>query len=392
VAELRGTGDAPEDGDAPARRFAEDAGNHAGEVRPRYEPSPRAEYADVIREKTGQANAGQADASQVDKDQIDTAQVDTVQGDADQADAAPEHVSPKDPGPEDAGPEEAGQSDTARENTGQADADQGDGYRPDSDQVGVDQAEPEPSAEGSNTDALERFDPRRAGLPEVSRAEAAAYIEEHQAERPWLATARDCSPEAQRVFVTLDQGHGHAHIRHDGYVTEEMNERRVRNLEDPAQLDPEKREAGIDGLKSGNQPHRCGDIATRITDPEAFATAFARGLEHPDVRAALDSPVPVPRPVELPISEVLGEGGYKFCSGWQLEPVNGSMLEAVANREAWMAGDRDVAEPRARPVRTFDGGTVTYVFRPGVAGGHEIITMYVNPPDEQSTYRQGGET
>jgi hypothetical protein len=390
VAELRGTGDAPEDGDAPARRFAEDAGNHAGEVRPRYEPSPRAEYADVIREKTGQANAGQADASQVDKDQIDTAQVDTVQGDADQADASPEHVSPKDPGPEDAGledpgPEDAGQSDTARENTGQADADQGDGYRPDSGQVGVDQAEPEPSAEGSNTDALERFDPRRAGLPEVSRAEAAAYIEEHQAERPWLATARDCSPEAQRVFVALDQGHGHAHIRHDGWVTEEMNQRRVRDLEDPAQLDPAKREAGIDGLAVGDLPHRCGEIVSRVTDPEIFAAAFARGIEHPDVRAALDSTGPRPDPVTLPISSVLGDDGHKFCAGWRLEPVNGSMDEARANRRAWAVGDHTGPEPQVRPVETFEGGTVTFAFRRSTVGGYEVSTMYVNPPDEQST-------
>jgi len=82
---------------------------------------------------------------------------------------------------------------------------------------------------------------------------------------------------------------------------------------------------------------------------------------------------------------VLGATGHKFCSGWQLEPVNGSMLEAVANREAWIAGNRDAAEPRTRPVGTFEGGTVTYVFRPLVAGGHEIITMYVNLPDGQST-------
>lgn len=47
----------------------------------------------------------------------------------------------------------------------------------------------------------------------------------------------------QRIFAALDQGHGHAHIRHEGWVTEEMNERRVRSLEDPAQLDPTKRVA-----------------------------------------------------------------------------------------------------------------------------------------------------
>src|SRR5260370_38441636 len=38
--------------------------------------------------------------------------------------------------------------------------------------------------------------------------------------------ARDRSPEVQRLFAALDQGGGHAHIRHEGWVTEEMNELR----------------------------------------------------------------------------------------------------------------------------------------------------------------------
>src|SRR6185437_9236721 len=154
-------------------------------------------------------NASQADVSPVDTDQADT-----TQETKDQA------YAPSDGAP----PEDAGQAET----------DQG--------------------TEGSIADALERFDPRRAGLPEVSREDAAAYIEEHMADRPWLALVRDCSPDAQRVFVALDQGHGHAHIRHDGWVTEEMSERRVRYLEDPAQLDPDKREAGIDGLTASDLP------------------------------------------------------------------------------------------------------------------------------------------
>jgi hypothetical protein len=233
--------------------------------------------------------------------------------------------------------------------------------------------------------ALLSFEPRRAGLPEVSITGATAYLDKHYTERPWLSVARDCPPEVQRVFAALDQGGGHAHIRHEGWVTEEMNECRVRNLEDPAQLDPAKRLAGVDGVKVGNQPHRCGSIVTRITDPEAFATAFARGIEHPDVRAALDSPGPVPRPVSLPISDVLGDDGHKFCSGWRLEPVSGSMLEALASRAAWVAGNRDVPEPGTRPVETFEGGTVTYVFRASTGGRHEISTMYVDPPDEETT-------
>jgi hypothetical protein len=229
---------------------------------------------------------------------------------------------------------------------------------------------------------LADFEPRRAGLADVSITDATAYLDKHHLERPWLSVVRGCSPEVQRVFAALDQGHGHAQIRHEGWVTEQMNERRVRNLEDPAQLDAAKRVAGVDGAKAGDKPHRCGGIVTRIADPVAFATAFARGIEHPDVRAALDSPGPVPKPVSLLISDVLGDDGHRFCSGWRLEPVNGSMLEALANRAAWKAGNRDVPEPRTRPVETFEGGTVTYVFRPSAEGGHGVSTMYVDPPCE----------
>jgi hypothetical protein len=60
--------------------------------------------------------------------------------------------------------------------------------------------------------------------------------------------------------------------------------RRVAYLEDPAQLDPDRRRAGIDGLRAGGQPYRCRIIATRFTDPDAFATALARGAGHGRVR------------------------------------------------------------------------------------------------------------
>ncbi len=49
MAELRGAGDGPDDGDASVRRFAADTSDGAGEARTRHEPSPRAEYADVVR-------------------------------------------------------------------------------------------------------------------------------------------------------------------------------------------------------------------------------------------------------------------------------------------------------------------------------------------------------
>jgi hypothetical protein len=109
--------------------------------------------------------------------------------------------------------------------------------------------------------------------------------------------------------VAVDAGGGHAHIRHEGWVTEEASMRRAAYLEDPAQLDPGKRHLGIDGLRQDDRPHRCASTSTRITDPDAFATAFARGVEHPKVREALEmpfDPVKMPRDVALPIADLLG--------------------------------------------------------------------------------------
>ena len=61
--------------------------------------------------------------------------------------------------------------------------------------------------------------------------------------------------------------------------------------------------------------------STRITDPDAFATAFARGVEHPKVREALDmafDPRRMPRDVTVPIADLLGPDGHRYCTGWQL--------------------------------------------------------------------------
>jgi hypothetical protein len=239
-------------------------------------------------------------------------------------------------------------------------------------------------------EALRRFEPRRAGLPEVSAGEAAAYLDAHRAERPWLAAARGCSPEVQRIFAALDQGGGHAHIRHEGWVTEEMNHRRVAYLEDPAQLDLAKRAARIDGIMAGNQLHRCGSIATRITDPEVFAAGVARAVEHPDVRAALEKDFKerrAPGQVILPITDLLGSEGHRYCTGWQLDVADGNIKTARERRDAFAESlaskvVSDGPEPKARPVRTFEGGTIALTFGPNHArDGYEIVTMYAKPPE-----------
>jgi hypothetical protein len=233
------------------------------------------------------------------------------------------------------------------------------------------------------------FRPERAGLPEVSPGEAGRYVERHRAGRPWLVAAERASPEAARIIVAADQGGAHGHIRHEGWVTEEASMRRVAYLEDPAQLDPDKRARGVDGLRAGERRHICADIASRITDPDAFATALARGTGHPDVRLALSTPYDRrsrPDPVKVPIADLLGSDGYKVCTGWQLDPVAGSIRTAVENRHTWRAANMegrqpDVSEPRTRPVPTFEDGRIVFVISHNrQRNGYEIASLFPQPP------------
>jgi hypothetical protein len=165
--------------------------------------------------------------------------------------------------------------------------------------------------------------------------------------------------------------------------------RRVAYLEDPAQLDPGKHRRGIDGLRPGGRHHGCADMSARIVDPDAFATALARGAGHPDVRAALSTPYDrrqLPRVVWVPIADLLGSDGHKACTGWQLEPVAGSVKTAMENRRAWRAAIADgrlpeVPEPRARPVPTFEGGTIAFVINSNrQRDGYEIASLFPRPP------------
>jgi hypothetical protein len=246
---------------------------------------------------------------------------------------------------------------------------------------------------------LGRFDLKRAGLPDMSIESAAKYIEEHRDSRPWLAMTDRASPEARRIIAALDAAGGHAHIRHEGWVTEEANRRRVAYHEDPSQLDPEKRSLSIDGLRPNNSPHQCRTTATRITDPDAFATAFVRGVEHPKVRDALNmsfNPVDRPDQVAIPIAEVLGSDGHRDCTGWRLEPGDGSMKAAVDNRDAWVAAKSagrtpDGPEPRAAPVRGFKNGDIVFDFmRNNDEQRYEVVTMFARPAQPKPTGNTSG--
>ena len=243
---------------------------------------------------------------------------------------------------------------------------------------------------------LARFNPERAGLPATSPDAVAEYLAEHRAARPWLAVADKTPPEVQRIIVALDSAGGHAHIRHEGWVTEEANRRRIEHWEDPAQLDPLKRSSGIDAFRPGEAPHRCGDTATRIKDPIAFATAIARGTLHSEVRGALELPFDggkTPSAVAVPIADLLGPDGHRYCTGWRLQPTNGSIKETRLNRDAWIMAresgrEPDVPKPDVGPVPTFEGGDIIFAFTRNYAEQqYEVVTTYPRPP--QPSHSQG---
>jgi hypothetical protein len=139
----------------------------------------------------------------------------------------------------------------------------------------------------------------------------------------------------------------------------------------------------------GDRQHRCGNFATRVTDADAFATAFARGVEHPKVRAALDLPFDPdiwPGQVTVPIAELLGADGHRHCTGWQLELIGDTTQAARDNRATWLKArtegrEPDVPEPRVRPVPTFEGGDMLFVVGQNrTRDGYRIVTMHPQPP------------
>jgi hypothetical protein len=192
----------------------------------------------------------------------------------------------------------------------------------------------------------------------------------------------------QHVFAALDQGGGHAHIRHEGWVSSEKSQLRVQYLQDPAQLDSVKRANGEDGLLPGNKKHYCAEISAAIPDPTAFAVAFARGTEHPEVRQALETPLDddhdPPPSVSLPITDLLGPDGHKHCEGYRL--AGDDMNAARQDRRTWLRETRagnspSVPPPMLVPV-DFRGGNIEFRFKVNVAkSGYEVATMFPDPPD-----------
>lgn len=235
--------------------------------------------------------------------------------------------------------------------------------------------------------ALERFRPERAGLEPMTLAEADAHIAAYAGERPCLRPAVDASPGARIVLASADKGRGHALERHEGAVTPDQTDRRVRFLEDPA-VTADPRTPGEDRYKPTR--HKCGVYATRIADPDAFAVCLARAVEHPLVRSVLDGgydPDDQPVPVTIPLAALLGPDGYKYCDGHRLLPHQGSMELAIERRAEWVRAFRDpsnpaVPEPQAARLRPDDfkeSVVPVYFCATRDRSGWEIASMYVQP-------------
>lgn len=213
------------------------------------------------------------------------------------------------------------------------------------------------------------------------------------AERPWLRPAMVASEDARRVIATVDQGEGHHLRRHEGAASGDAARERVERLCDPANPDAVSRGRADDAFKVGAdgvpRRHVCRDEATAISDPDAFATAVARAMEHPDVRKVLDrtvQPEDKRREVEIPINELLGPKGHESCAGYRLIPIDGSIYKAMDNRAAWVKAQRDGAptdavEPTSSKIDTFEGGTIKILIQPrDDRSRYEIMNLFPKPP------------
>ncbi|TCC40569.1 hypothetical protein [Kribbella speibonae] len=254
---------------------------------------------------------------------------------------------------------------------------------------------------------VDRWDAERANLPvrvperaqdavmadsdaePMNLGDAVDYVTTMKSERPWLEPVADCDPRIQRIHAAIDLGAGHAHIRHGAMGDDELCRRRVGYLEDPAQLDEAKRMAGVDGFKH-DKLHFCADTATRINDATAFAVAYAGVVEHPDVRQVLDAgadQIHQPHAVEIPLAELLGTDGHRFCSGYRL---TGDWAESNAIRKEWViarAEGQDVSglqEPQTERISSFENGTMMVRFARNPSDQKfYIATMFVQPPPDE---------
>ena len=82
----------------------------------------------------------------------------------------------------------------------------------------------------------------------------------------------------------------------------------------------------------------------------------------------------------IPVADLLGPDGYRYCTGWELETGDYSVDKAMGRRSDWIKGTPGVPEPRAAPVTSFSGGDVLFAFaRNDTEKRYEVVTMYARP-------------
>ncbi|MEV0801969.1 hypothetical protein AB0I34_30015 [Kribbella sp. NPDC050281] len=248
-----------------------------------------------------------------------------------------------------------------------------------------------PAPDNPDVREVERIDPTdRDAAREEDLRNGVAYIADTKEAHPWLEPASHCDPVVQSVWASIDLTNGHGHIRHGPMGDDQLYADRVAHNEDPAQTDPIKRAQGIDGLYP-NKQHHCARESTRIHDATAFAAAYLGALEHSAVKAAVDEPwhgsLP-PKAVDIPIAELLGLGGHKFCSGFALK---GDPVESMVLRKQWLqarnagADLAGIPEPEAERIPSFEGGKIEVRFKANFADQrYELSTLYPKVRDDQS--------
>jgi hypothetical protein len=151
---------------------------------------------------------------------------------------------------------------------------------------------------------------------------------------------------------------GHGPQRHEGDVTENQLDRRVRLKEDPetgARADKYQKD------NNGNPAnHKCGDHATKVNSEESYVKAE----EHSRNSQAFKDKVSEGQTdikVETPLEDTYGAGYKKHVSG-------------RSRTTPWP----DTTTPSV-PTNFENGGVMKAIYKRNAQGGYDLITMYPDP-------------
>jgi hypothetical protein len=89
--------------------------------------------------------------------------------------------------------------------------------------------------------------------------------------------------------------------------------------------------------------------------------------------------------VSVPIADLLGPDGHRYCEGYQLVGENAD--SARRDRRAWLretrAGDIPSVPPPLLAPMDFEHGEIQYAFGINARGEYEIVSMYPAPPNRE---------